>query len=84
MATPRRRPAEDWEHEPEPAATGPHLWRAKFNLGDHGSAQVLVRTATRDGGFAEAEKAALAHAAREGTCWPTPAELVAIEYLGEI
>ena len=73
-----------------------HLWRATFRVGDFQTKQLTVTTAERGyvgvhdadeapcGGFAEAEHLAMKAAESETNGWPSPIDLVALEYIDEI
>lgn len=65
-----------------------HLWRATFNVGDFGVKQITLVTEDREesptGGFGYVEREARDKAYQETSGWPSPIELVAIEYLDEI
>ncbi|MGO9108529.1 MAG: hypothetical protein ACLP9L_04785 [Thermoguttaceae bacterium] len=72
-----------------------HLWRVTFRVGDFGTKVLSITTADRaggepdaegnpQGGFAEVEHRALQATQSETSGWPTPVEMLLIEYLDEI
>ena len=76
-----------------------HLWKVTFAVGDFGRKSITVETEERTsagykagdyveaeamGGFAEAEAKALAASQQETSGWPSPIEILSIEYLDEI
>lgn len=72
-----------------------HVWTATFRVGDFGTKSLTITTEDRAaaaadaegkarGGFAEVEQRALEATHSETNGWPSPIELVAIQYVDEV